>query len=185
MNEKVRTTRCGFIVIRVRVDSEDYVLMRRNPDWQDVNFIGGHEKDRDRGNLETTVRRELLEEVPVLRTFRSFEIAPITDLVTYGPVHSRSANRQTEYVLQFFRLKFLSPPIPLIESLGAKSNNRFVRLTHMISKQRPRVSNLACTLHEMLDSGLQAIPLSWPDDLGPALRKSGVSWNHQLELPID
>lgn len=57
---KVKRSRCAFVVIKLRIAGEDYFLMRRDPDWRDVSFIGGHASERDNGNLERAARRELL-----------------------------------------------------------------------------------------------------------------------------
>jgi 8-oxo-dGTP pyrophosphatase MutT (NUDIX family) len=79
-----------------------YYLMRVDPKWKDINFIGGHEKDRDSGNFERTARRELWEEVPSIRDYREFDVVPLTTELYYGPIESRSKGGTVEYELRFF-----------------------------------------------------------------------------------
>ena len=39
-----RKSRVGFVIIKLSVAGIAYFLMRVNPKWKDVNFIGGHAK---------------------------------------------------------------------------------------------------------------------------------------------
>src|ERR1700681_2120072 len=66
-----RKSRVGFVIIKLSVAGTAYFLMRINPKWKDVNFIGGHAKIRDADNLAITARRELWEEVPAIRRYAS------------------------------------------------------------------------------------------------------------------
>jgi 8-oxo-dGTP pyrophosphatase MutT (NUDIX family) len=70
--EDVKLARVALVVIKLKIDGENHLVMRRDSHWEDVNFIGGHEEPQDRSRLENTARRELLEEVPLFRTIKTF-----------------------------------------------------------------------------------------------------------------
>ena len=40
-----RETRCAFVVIKLKIDSKDYFVLRRDKDWNDLNLIGGHQEE--------------------------------------------------------------------------------------------------------------------------------------------
>lgn len=184
MKQQIKKSRCGFVVIKFNIDAEDYFVMRLNPKWKDMNFVGGHEIPRDGGSLERAARRELLEEVPALRTFRCFELAPLTDDISYGPIFSHSAGCQVEYLLQFFLLRFNDSPKPLFEALGTRTRNALVSQKDLLTQRKYRVTGLVNVLNDTLPGGLQLIPYSWPDDVGDALRDARLSWQHQQELAL-
>jgi NUDIX domain len=96
------TSRVGFVIIKMRAEGASYYLMRINPKWKDINFIGGHEKPRDVKNLKTTARRELWEEVPSIRARVDFHLEPLTPEVIHGPILSKSRGVNVEYQIQFF-----------------------------------------------------------------------------------
>jgi hypothetical protein len=74
MNSLPRKSRVAFVVIKLSVLGIAYYLMRVDSKWKDINLIGGHEKDRDSGDLEKTARRELGEEVPSIRDYNQFDM---------------------------------------------------------------------------------------------------------------
>ena len=78
MMDSFKTSRCGFVVIKLVIDADIYFVMRRNQRWSDLNFIGGHERPADRGSLQRAAKRELLEEVPALRVWKDFELLPLS-----------------------------------------------------------------------------------------------------------
>jgi len=182
MNNQARKSRCGFVVIKFRVNDECYYLMREDPRWKDVNFIGGHECSRDGGSLERTARRELLEEVPSVRLVSDVELVPLTDEVVYGPVYSRSAESQVEYILDFFRLKFVNDPRPMLEAAGPRTHNKLIRERALLVQGTYRVSKLVGFLGDILRGGLELIPCSWPDDIVTSLHHSSLLRVNQLEL---
>ena len=179
MNQRVKKSRCGFVVIKLRVDGKICFLMRQDARWKDLNFIGGHEKARDAANLRRAARRELLEEVPYLRSATSFELAPLTGEFVHGPVYSRSAGCEVEYELQFFLVKFGTTPERLVESLGPRSANELVCQDDLLVPSGYRVSGLVQVLSDKLRNGLQAVPFSWPEDVG-----AGRSDTGQMGLPL-
>ncbi len=179
MSEPVKKSRCGFVVIKLRVDRRVCFLMRQDARWSDLNFIGGHEKARDAANLGNVARRELLEEVPYFRSVRSFDLAPLTSQFVHGPVYSRSAGCEVEYDLQFFWVKFGAIPECLLKSLGPRSANKLVCQDDLLVPGRYRVSRLVQVLCDKLSDGLQAIPCSWPENVAGGTRTTG-----QMELPL-
>jgi len=184
MTKSLKGSRCAFVVIKFRIEGEDHLLMRRDPDWKDINFIGGHERPQDGRSLGRAARRELLEEVPALRTFNSFELVPLTEEISHGPIFSRSAGCQVKYVLRFFMLRFIDNPKPLFEALGPRTLNILVNESDLLIRHRSGISGLVNVLDSTLRGGLRAIPYSWPEDLGTALRGSKFSRRDQPSLPL-
>ena len=39
MMDSFKTSRCGFVVIKLVIDADIYFVMRRNQRWSDLNFI--------------------------------------------------------------------------------------------------------------------------------------------------
>jgi hypothetical protein len=174
MNKEIKKSRCGFVVIKLRIDDKSYYMMRENPSWKDINLIGGHEHIRDRDNLETTARRELLEEVPSLRRFHEIELVSLTGEVSYGPIYSQSAEKQVEYILNFFLVKFGSSPERVLKSAGPRTHNILVSEHELLSPRIYRVSELVGLLNDISAKGLRMIPYSWPDDVGSTLKQSNL-----------
>ena len=134
-------SRAAFVVFKVHAANAAYYLLRVNRKWKDLNLLGGHEKGRDRGNLQKAARRELWEEVPSLRKIDNIELEPLTRIVQYGPIHSLSQNRNTEYELQFFLVKLEKLP-ELSAMTGTRSKNVLVPESDLLKRDRIRVSGL-------------------------------------------
>jgi hypothetical protein len=182
MSEDPKISRCGFVVVKFNIDGEDHFLMRRNAKWKDINFIGGHALLNEGLDLKRSARRELLEEVPVMRTFKSFELLPLTGQVAHGPVLSRSAAGVVNYILQFYLLKFLKNPRPFLEKLTSRTPNILVSETDLLFPHFHRVSGLVAVLARSVEGGFAAIPHSWREDLGPTIRDLSSVSNNQLSL---
>ena len=161
----LRKSRVAFVVIKLAVGGKSYFLMRYDPKWRDVNFIGGHVKDRDMADLRKTARRELWEEVPSVRPYDSIELEPLTSEVHYGPIHSRSRSDHVSYDLQFFLLKIGHHPEQFVQLLSLRSKNVWVAQDEMLNVGRFRISGLAKLLDESFPGGIAAIPDSSPTDL--------------------
>ena len=160
MSGSVRTSRGGFVVIKLLIDDEVCLLLRKNPKWKDVNLIGGHEKDRDQGNLERTALRELWEEVPSIRSMSNYSLEPLADEVEYGPVFSRSVGLETLYRIQYFLLRIVGDPMFLLDNLGARTRNILVSQVDILQNTSSRVSGLIVFLDQVLPNGIHGIPLS-------------------------
>lgn len=180
----IKRSRCAFVVIKLLLGGGDHLLMRKDQAWKDISFIGGHESRRDRGKLRTAARRELLEEVPALRSFERIELEELTEEITYGPVYSRSARHRVKYDLQFFLLRFGETPKHVIGSLGPRTPNVLISQEEVLVPRRYKIAELAKVLARQIPGGLRAIPYSWSEDLGSLPSYLGSS-HDQLELPLE
>lgn len=165
MSVAIRKSRVGFAVIKLQVAEISYFLMRINPKWRDLNFIGGHEKPRDGRDLKKTARRELWEEVPSVRQYSSLELEPLTDEIHYGPVYSRSKGDQVEYDVQFFLLRIFNSPTMLVELLSSRTKNIWISEQQMLEPSKYKLSDLVSLLDQSVPSGLHGIPFSSAIDL--------------------
>ena len=167
MSENVKLARVALVVIKLRIDGENHLLMRRDSHWEDVNFIGGHEEPEDRSNLENTARRELLEEVPFFKTIKAFRLAPLTKEFEHGPVFSRSAGCPVKYTLRFFLLEFTEQPEhTLLNRLLTDETLNLLISSRELSENCYRMTSLIAVLDLALNQGFNNIPLSWPYDIG-------------------
>jgi hypothetical protein len=179
-----RISRLGFVVIKLRVHAAPYYLMRSNPKWKDVNFIGGHEKPRDAGSLEKTARRELWEEVPSIRSYETFHLEPLTGEVRHGPIFSKSRGDEVEYQIQFFLFKIDTSPEVLVEKISARSRNVWVSEDDLTYQSRLRISGLVSVLQQLLPGGLASIPYSSLCDLTAIQHRFHDVNTRQLELAL-
>jgi hypothetical protein len=165
--EKIRVSRCAFVVIKLKLLCTPYFLMRRDPRWKDVNFIGGHATEADSGHFLRTARRELLEEVPAFRRFKSFDLTPLTGNVTYGPLFSKSAHQQVQYLVRFYLLRFAESPQPLVEGLlqQTRTPNLFVKESDLFDGWKHQISGFAKVLTDTLGHDAQSIPYSWTNNI--------------------
>lgn len=162
---EIRQSRVALVVVKLKVRGKPYFLMRKNRAWGDVTFIGGHTKDRESETLRRAAYRELLEEVPPLRSARGLKIEPLTPQLPHGPVESLSAKTTVMYDLQFFLVRFRQTPDKLIASLGPRSLNVLVRQSDLLEPNRHKIASLVHLLKDSYEGGLPAIPYSWPEDL--------------------
>lgn len=181
MNTPEKVSRCGFAIIKLRVENESLYLMRRSKKWRDVSFIGGHEISRDAGKLSRTTYRELLEEVPALRQEYKIELSPLTEEFGFGPTYSPSAEAIVAYELQFFMLNFFESPIRVLLALGSRSPNILLSEDELLRPARYRIAGLVSVLDRTYRGGIQAMPLSWDADLGAQV---GDLHRSQLELKL-
>jgi 8-oxo-dGTP pyrophosphatase MutT (NUDIX family) len=168
MSQAMRVSRGGFVVIKLLVDGEICLLLRKNPKWKDLNLIGGHEKTRDGESLAKTALRELWEEVPSVRKNTSFSLRELTDELEYGPVVSRSVGEETLYLIQYFLFQLDDEPTFLLENLGARTRNVLVSESDLLGDQSGRISGLVWFLDRIYLGGLKSIPLSSPINIHSA-----------------
>ena len=183
MNGEFDRSRVGFVVIKLAALGMPVFLLRRNEIWNDVNFLGGHQKERDKGNLLKTAERELWEELPPVRSLKDFHLEPLTEELYYGPVFSRSKVKSVGYEVRFFLLKLDNGTSALIESLGGRSRNVLVSEEQILNKRR-KVSGMVSFLNSKLSGGLTSIPLSSQTDVGPMLQ-ARFSDTRQLRLHFE
>jgi hypothetical protein len=182
MGKPAKISRVGFVVAKLLANGQPHFLMRKNRKWHDISFVGGHESRRDAHKLARAAYRELLEEVPSLRRKADFELEPLTDEFCYGPIHSRSAENFVGYELQFFFLRFLTSPKGLIGSLTPRSSNILLPQTELLAPQRYEISGLVPLLERTFPGGLNAIPLSWAEDIGVV--STSCPQLRQIPLPL-
>lgn len=160
-----RRSRLALVVVKLKIADDACYLMRKDPSWHDITFIGGHANERDAGVLQRAAHRELLEEVPPLRTRRNFALRELTAELQHGPVYSLSANTNVVYDLQFFHLMFQDTPEEVVTALGRRSRNVLVAERDLLSPNRYKVAALVQVLNTSYDGGLPSVPYSWSDDL--------------------
>jgi 8-oxo-dGTP pyrophosphatase MutT (NUDIX family) len=165
----LRFSRCAYAVIKLCIGGQEYFLMRRDPSWGDVTFVGGHIEQRDSGSLKRTVQREMLEEVPPLRSLKRIQIQPLTDELKHGPLFSPSAGRRTLYHVQFFLILFDESPEHVLATLTARSLNVLLKQCDLIDANIYRVATLVELLDKKYPQGLQGIPFSWPQNIDDGL----------------
>jgi hypothetical protein len=180
----LQKSRAGFVVVKLHVNEEAYYLMRVNPKWKDLNFLGGHQKGRDGGDLEKTARRELWEEVPLLRNAGDLQFVQLTDLVQYGPIHSQSKGGNVEYELKFFLLKLDKLPEGVVQMFGRRTKNVLVAEADLLHGQRFRVSGLVKLLDSIVPDGLRGLPFSSTTDLGSLRKQFEHLQDFQLEFAL-
>jgi ADP-ribose pyrophosphatase YjhB (NUDIX family) len=184
MNTEAQTSRCGFVVIKFRIRGESHYLMRKNLKWRDISFVGGHINERDNESLMRAARRELLEEVPSLRTQKSIKLVPLVDQVAYGPIYSPSAKQNRDYCFAFFLVEFGTNPLNALEQVGHRSLNVLVAERELLDPKKYVVAGLVQLLHETQKGGLQSIPYSWDEDLGEQILGVGNAVLGQQELSL-
>ena len=180
-----RQVSCAFVVIKFKIDGEEYFLLRRDKDWNDLNLVGGHQESQDRGNFARTAKREMFEELSAWRGRAKAVLTPITERLCYGPVWSESANCESLYQLVFFGARLDVEPEVLVEIFGGGSKNFLVDYASLKEgMERKDVSSLLCLLEAEAPGGLQGIPLSVDRDLGELLSKNVQSRRFQKQLTL-
>jgi hypothetical protein len=174
----------GFAVVKLAVAGTPYFLMRLNPKWKDINFIGGHAKERDARSLEMTARREFWEEVPSIRHYDVFRLEPLTPIMQYGPIKSLSRGFEVEYELQFFLVKIDQSPETMVEMLGSRTKNVWIAQHELLYPRRFRISGLVEFLNRAFPGGLEAIPYSSPTDLGIIRERFERLQGKQIEFAL-
>lgn len=153
----------AYVVAKLRVRGEDYVLLRAHPKWGDWSLVGGHVEPLDASWLAAAAR-EVDEEMAPLRCGRDVDVQSLDVPGTqWGPVPSRSAgNRPTRYRAEWYQLLFKLDPR---EALGQLPPGAF-RMVRLADLERvPGVSSIVQRAAALLPGGWRALPLSWQDDL--------------------
>lgn len=174
---RVREARCAFVVIKLLIGGKDYYVLRQDADWGDLNLIGGHQEAKDNGRFNRTARREMFEELSALRGRIDVDLKPITGVVSYGPVWSKSANCDSLYVLRFFVARFVEDNVTrLQETLSARSRNFLVADARVRRGLESRdISAFLAILEAEIPDGLRGIPYSWDGDLEGKIDAAVVS----------
>lgn len=180
-----RKTRCAFVVIKLKIHNRDYLVLRRDKDWNDLNLIGGHQEEKDNGRFNRTAKREMFEELSALRGKAEVALEPITEPVSYGPVWSQSAKRESLYQLMFYSARLDAHPSILEKTLSAQSMNFLVDCESLKGAiERKDVSALLELLESEVPGGLDAVPYSWDRDLGDVLDDKVLSKTFHRQLGL-
>ncbi len=178
----IKTSRLAFVVIKLRLAGKPYFLLRKNPKWKDVNFIGGHQEDRD-GSPLRAARRELFEEVPSIRRLGGVTLVPLIEHVSYGPIFSRSSGANVLYEIDFFLLNLASDPNHLLTGLAVRTQNRLIAEEALKHSGKIRVSSLVDLLDKLYAGGISSIPYSSTLEIMSA-EKTKVASGTQLNLDL-
>lgn len=180
-----KETRCAFVVIKLKIGGEDYFILRRDKDWNDLNLIGGHQEAADKGEFARTAKREMFEELSALRGRAKIDLFPITEKISYGPVWSESAKRTSIYCVQMYLAELAEDPKVLAKTLSTRSMNYLVGVEDLREAIANKdVSAFVEVLEENVPGGLAGIPYSWKNDLADVFDKKVLLKTFQKQLPL-
>jgi hypothetical protein len=165
MTGREAPTRCAFVVCKLRVCGRSYYLLTYDPDWRDLNLLGGHEEKEDHGDLAKTAERELAEELIVTDQSTKLEIMPVTEAIQYGPVWSPSAERVKDYVFKFYTMRFCVEPDISRLSRDAPLLRLVCEDDLLADTTKEKISNVLRVLDRSLVGGIRSVPYSWSSDL--------------------
>jgi hypothetical protein len=169
----VRRSRIAYVVAKLRIRGQDYLLLNAHRKWGDWSLPGGHVEPFDADFWAAAVR-ETSEELEPLRYGEDLEIQ--REQLTcseWGPVASTSAGGAlTFYQAAFHFLRFKKNPQPCLERLPS-GEFRLVALKDLGSATD--VASIVARLGELLPGGLTSLPLSWNDDLEDAPLRASAS----------
>jgi hypothetical protein len=170
----IRRSRIAYVVAKLRVRGQDYLLLNAHRKWGDWSLPGGHVEPYDADFWAAAVR-ETTEELEPLKYGHDLEVQrePLTR-AEWGPVPSTSAGgAPTLYQAAFHVLRFKTNPKDCLGRLPAGD----FKLTRVVDVATDSgVASVVKRLGELLPGGLAALPLSWSDELDSApLRRSASS----------
>lgn len=166
MKSYARMISCAFVVCKLLINGKDYLLLRSDPEWNDLTFVGGHQSELDEGDLKRTAIRETEEEVPGLCARCDFTISPLTPELEYGPVWSYSALANTAYRVRFYHLRFQRLPNNIEGIVDSDRLNVLVPVDGLFSVENDtRKSQFVFLLEKQIPGGLKSVPYSWAGDL--------------------
>jgi NUDIX domain len=170
MTSGVRKISLAFVVGKLLIDGEDYVLLRHDPKWNDLTFVGGHANKGDEGDLAKTAIRETQEEIPGLHWSSDFTINALTETMEYGPIWSRSVREDTAYLVRFYHLRLIRLPHNFRQIIRADKQNLLVPISKLFSADcEARTSQFVILLNRQFPGGLASIPRSWNEDVAAVL----------------
>jgi 8-oxo-dGTP pyrophosphatase MutT (NUDIX family) len=173
----VRHSRVAYVVAKLKVRGQEYVLLNAHRKWGDWSLPGGHVEPTDHDSWAAAAR-ETSEELSPLRYGEDVEVKP--DLLArseWGPVPSSSASgARTIYQATFYVLEFKASPQACLARLP-RDDFRLVRLSDLADS--PNISKVVQHLPQLLPAGWSSLPLAWKDDLDDAPLRASAS-NHPL-----
>lgn len=149
----------ALVVIKLRIDGGDHLLLRVHRKWGDFSLVGGHVEAGEEGDWRRAAIREAEEELDPLRHEDDFRIVRLLDeSVRWGPVQSRSARGQaTYYEAQYFLLEFVGDPAAALARLPA-SDFLLIPLNRLDGGAA--TSETVGYLSRSYPGGLRGLPLS-------------------------
>jgi 8-oxo-dGTP pyrophosphatase MutT (NUDIX family) len=173
----VRRSRIAYVVAKLRVEGQDYLLLNSHQKWGDWSLPGGHVEPYDADFWAAAVR-ETDEELTPLRNGEDVEIQ--REQLTcseWGPVPSNSAGgAPTLYQAAFHLLRFKTNPKECLKLLP-QVDFRLIRLRDVAAMSD--VASVVKRLGDLLPGGWPSLPLSWSDDLDDAPLRPRAS-SHSL-----
>jgi 8-oxo-dGTP pyrophosphatase MutT (NUDIX family) len=160
----VRLSRIAYVVAKLRVCGDDYLLLNAHRKWGDWSFPGGHVEPSDADFWAAAVR-ETTEELEPLRDGVDWEIErePLLH-AEWGPIASKSAGGvATIYQAAFHCLRFKVEPRRCLDRLP-EAEFRLIRVREV--EATSGVASVVTKLGDLLPDGWAAIPLGWDGDLG-------------------
>jgi 8-oxo-dGTP pyrophosphatase MutT (NUDIX family) len=155
-------TRCAFVVCRFDAGGKPRIVLMKDPRWGDYTLIGGHEEPEDNKDLESTARRETLEELGCSPDSSGFRLFSLTDEISFGPTWSRSAHRMKTYTFKYYGIRFACDP-----EVRDGYNSAGFLLKSFSAEKLARYSALFNVVKLFLATyrkGLTGVPLSWHDE---------------------
>ena len=109
MEHPMRHSKVVYILIRLRMNDRDHVVIQRHRKWGDWSFVGGHVEPHEETNWDLAAARAVEEELAPLRVGRDVQLVPLDHTPsTWGPVSSRShKGKPTVYHARWYALQFL------------------------------------------------------------------------------
>lgn len=176
----IRRSRIAYVVAKLRIRGQDYLLLNAHRKWGDWSLPGGHVEPYDADFWAAAVR-ETTEELEPLRYGEDLEVQ--REQLTcseWGPVASTSAGGAlTLYQAAFHSLQFKTNPKDCLERLP-QGDFQLFRLRDLDTTNN--VASVVKMLGELLPGGWQTLPLSWNDDLDDAPLRRTASIH---SLPVD
>lgn len=119
----MRHSNLALVLIKLRINSEPYLVLIRDEKWDEWTLVGGHVEKDEENDWARAAARECNEELSPLRFGVDFTLLPLLDQPTsWGPVSSKSAGGElTTYTAQFFALRFLKAPSDCLDRLAREN----------------------------------------------------------------
>lgn len=159
----MRHSDIAYVLIRLRSEGHEYLLLHRHAKWGDWSLVGGHVEPGEEGDWLATAAREACEEMAPLKHQEDFELERLGVRLQWGPRPSRSAcGLPTEYRAEYFILRFLRTPSEVLRMLP-RGDFQLVPIERVT--EDASVSLPVRKLLEAAGNRLGALPWSWDGDV--------------------
>lgn len=159
----MRHSDIAYVLIWLRSDGRDFLLLHRHAKWGDWSLVGGHVEPGEEEDWLATAAREASEEMEPLKLHKDFDLEPLKIRVHWGPHPSRSAlGAPTEYRAEYFVLRFLRAPNEVIRRLP-EGEFRLVPLDSI--RDDDSVSFPVRKLLDHVGPEFHALPKSWDSEI--------------------